>query len=239
MRVAAIVLAAAQAAAGTIDDGIPDSKYLKYAEGFSPYTARLEAGIGGGRVQMASAVLIADRWALTAAHVVHGTERVTVITGSTRHRIEEVLIHEDFDDTPGKFDIALLRSVDSFGLRSYPPLATRRHEVGGVVSIVGYGITGRLSGGHDLSDGRLRAGTNRIARYDGQMLVCDIRRGSSPLEICIAPGDSGGPVFCGGELVGVNSLTMRDKGPLKSREGEESGHTDVFGFLPWINEVMK
>jgi hypothetical protein len=240
MRVAAILLAASHAAAGTIDDGVPDAKYLEYARGFAPYTAKLEARIGEGRVQFASAVLISDRWAMTAAHVVDCVEGVTLISGSTRHRIDEVFVHDGFDEsTPGKFDIALLRSADSFGLSFYPPLATRSHDAGSVVSIAGHGITGLLSAGHDRSDGLLRAGTNRIARREGQMLVCDIRRGSSPMEICIAPGDSGGPVFCGGELVGINSLTMRAKGPLRSREGEESGHTDVFEFVPWINEVIQ
>lgn len=237
-----IVIAAAmasRAAAGTIDDGVPDAKYLAYAEGFRPYTVKLEARNKEGRLHVATSTLIADRWALTAAHVVHECTVVTLVSGTERFEIDEVVIHGDWEDKPGEFDIALLHSVRNFGLNSFPPLATRRHNVGDVVSIVGYGITGPLTRGHVVSDGRLRAGTNKIERNEAQMIVCHARRRSSPLEFCIAPGDSGGPLFCNGELAGVHSLTMKDKGPLASREGEESGHTSVFEFRSWINEVME
>lgn len=236
-----IVIAAAMAspaAAGTIDDGVPDARYLEYAEGFRPYTVKLEARNKEGRLHAATATLIADRWALTAAHVVHECTEVVLVSGTQRFEIDEVVIHGDWKDVPGEFDIAMLHSQKNFGLSFFPPLATRRHNIGEVVSVAGYGITGPLSRGHTVIDGRLRAGTNKIERHEAQMIVCHARRGTSPLELCIAPGDSGGPLFCGGELAGINSLTMRDKGPLKSREGEESGHTSVFEFVPWINEVM-
>lgn len=239
LRSAVIAVAvAARAAAGTIDDGVPDAKYLEYAEGFRPYTVRLEARNKEGRLHVATATLIADRWALTAAHVVHECTDVVLISGTERFEVDEVVIHDEWKDVAGEFDIAMLHSVRNFGLNSFPPLATRRHNVGDVVSVVGYGITGPLTRGHVVSDGRLRAGTQTIERYEGHMIVCHARRGTSPLELCIAPGDSGGPLFCDGELAGVHSLTMRDKGPLASREGEESGHTSVFEFVPWINGVM-
>jgi secreted trypsin-like serine protease len=54
----------------------------------------------------------------------------------------------------------------------------------------------------------------------------------------IAPGDSGGPLFIGRELAGINSFTMADRGPLNSREGEETGHTRVSLYLEWIAAVQ-
>ena len=236
-----LVIAAAmasRAAAGTIDDGVPDAKYLEYAEGFRPYTVKLEARNKEGRLHVATATLIADRWALTAAHVVHECTGVVLVGDTERFEIDEVVIHKDWEDKPGEHDIAMLHSARSFGASFFPPLATRRHVEGSMVSVAGYGITGPLTRGHVVSDGRLRGGTNRIERYEGHMVVCHAKRRSSPMEMCIAPGDSGGPLFCGGELAGVHSLTMKDKGPLASREGEESGHTSVFEFVPWIRGVM-
>jgi hypothetical protein len=232
---AAVVVACSHAAGGTVDDAFPDSTYLRYADGFASYTARLEAKDCNGKPHHATATLISDRWAITAAHVVDGCEGV-VVSGKF---IDKIVIHPDWRDRFGESDIALLHASEPFGRDFYPPLATRRHSPGSVVSIAGYGVTGPLSAGHSISDGRLRAGTNSIERYERHILICRLRRRSSPLEFGIAPGDSGGPVFCGGELVGVSSMTMADRGPLRSRDGEESGHTDVFEFREWIQEVIK
>jgi hypothetical protein len=41
-----------------------------------------------------------------------------------------------------------------------------------------------------------------------------------------------------GRLVGIASFTMNDKGPLRSKRGEEMGHTRVSLFREWIRKVM-
>lgn len=229
------IAACAALTAGTRDDAIPDTAYLNYAEGFAPYTKEIRVIEKGGALAISTAVVIGDRWALTAAHVVEAADTATV----GGNEVERVFIPEDFEAGRfGWFDIAVLKCRDDFGLDYYPPLSDGSEEVGDVVSIAGYGVTGRLSVGHDTLDGRLRAGTNRIERFEKTLLVCPAKRGHTPLPFCIAPGDSGGPVFVGAgreaRLCGIASFTMRDKGPLKSREGEEMGATRVAYFREWI-----
>lgn len=225
--------------AGTTDDAIPDSVYIMYAAGFAPYTRRIDVVETSGRKTNATCVCVGPRAALTAAHVVSDVASSSIAGNA----VTQVFVHEAFDDAkPGWFDIAVLRVRDDFGLPYYPPLSKGVEDEGDVVSLAGYGITGRLSAGYDLSDGKLRAGTNRIARFERTIFVCPAQRGVSPMPFCIAPGDSGGPVFVGSgtaaSLCGIASFTMKDKGPLNSREGEEMAATRVSYFVPWIEECL-
>lgn len=239
MKPLTILILAAPCLAGTTDDGISDTRYVEYGEGFAPYTKRLSVVEEGGRITSSTAVVIDAHHALTAAHVVEDFAAGSV----GGNPIEGVVLHEDFDsDGFGWFDIAVLRCRDDFALAYYPRLSDGGEREGDVVSIAGYGVHGRLSAGYSESDGRLRAGTNTIERFDRTMIVCVARRGSSPMELCISPGDSGGPLFVGSgpaaRLAGINSCTMRESGRLRSVEGEESGHTRVAYFKAWIDGVV-
>lgn len=241
MKTAIIAFAVASSClAGTTDDAIPDAAYLRYADGFRPYTLEVRVVEPSGQLAVSSAVAIGGRWALTAAHVVDDAATATVAGNPVRVSF----IHPEYRRNEfGRFDIAMLRLRDDLGLDYYPPLSTGQENVGDVVSLAGYGVTGRLSAGYDRTDGRLRAGTNRIVRFEKTLLVCPARRGGSPLPMCIAPGDSGGPVFVGAGrdavLAGIASFTMKDKGPLRSREGEEMGATRVSLCREWIDSVKE
>lgn len=232
-------IAAALVLAGTMDDAVDQKKYLNYASGFAPYTARLLVPCESKTCE-ASATLIDDHWAITAAHVVEGATTATLKVGGKSWPVDKIVTHPEFE--PGRLglhDVCLLHSEDSFDLDYYPELSTGGEKDGDIVSIAGYGVHGRMSVGHTEADGRLRAGTNKIDRIDDHLIICTASPGGSVLEYCIAPGDSGGPLFCRGRLAGVNCLTMATRGPLKSKTGEESGHVRVAEYVEWIKEVMR
>jgi hypothetical protein len=225
-------LAITLAALATTDDLVPDESFVRYASGFQNYTAKLKVPCEKKTCE-ATATLIADRWALTALHVVGDAESCTLTVGDKTWKVDRIVRH------PDKADVALLRSEESFGLDFYPPLSDGEEAEGDICSIAGYGVHGRMSEGHNQYDGRLRAGTNHVERFERDLIVCTASPGRSKYEVCIAPGDSGGPLFCKGKLCGINSITMAPKGPLKSRTGEESGHVRVSLYKAWIEETIK
>lgn len=245
VMMAFFVWAAVAAHGGTIDDGRPDSAYVEHGRRFSTHTAQMAAKRPDGLWQRASSVAVAPRWVLTAAHVVADTEAQRVNFDDGREAdIDLVVIHEDYEQ--GRFgwgDLAICRTDSDLGLPWYPQIASGE-EVGQMAQIAGYGVTGRMSVGHSHSDHKLRAGTNRIDREERGLLVCVGNRNGSPLEICIAPGDSGGPLWIGAgstaRLAGIHSMTMRDvgTGPLRSTYGEESCHTRLSLYREWILNVI-
>lgn len=237
-NLAIALIAASSALAGTTDERIPDSTYLTYAEGFRPFAQPLRVVEASGKRANSTAAVIGDHWAITAAHAVEDAATATVGT----NRVETIWTHREFVKREfGWHDIAILRCANDFGLKYYPPLAAGDEAEGDVVSVAGYGITGRLSRGYDRMDGNLRAGTARILRFERTIIVSNART-ATPMPLCISPGDSGGPWFAGAgrdaRLVGISSFTMRDKGPLRSQAGEEQGATRVSHFREWITEVM-
>ena len=244
MKPPAILLALAlEAAAGTTDDAIPDSQYLKYGQDFAKYTRKVEVVEPSGKLAVGTCVLIGPHWALTAAHVVDDAATASV----SGNPVRTIFVHPRFEEgVLGYYDIAVLYCAADFGLDGYPRYASQ-HDIGGrlgdVVTLAGYGATGRISTGYDRSDGLLRAGTQTIHRFERTIIVCLIQRGSSPMEFGIAPGDSGGPLYVGaGEnavLAGIHSFVMHEKGPVRSREGNETAHTRISMVSPWIDEVLE
>lgn len=239
--VAAFLLGIPAAMAGTTDDGVPDARYIEYAKTFAPYTAKISGKGEDGRIASATATLLNPHWAITAAHVVSGNTGVTITSGTLARAASRVVVHPEWDeDTHGMHDLALVRCDQPHALDYYPPLSTGEEKVGQVVSIVGYGLHGKLTQGHTDHDGKLRAGTQTIERFERSIIVCHAQCGTSTLEFCISPGDSGGPLFAGGKLAGINSFTMATKGvSLKSRQGEETAHTRVSLYREWIASVME
>lgn len=237
---AAFLLGVPAAMAGTTDDAVPDARYIEYARAFAPYTSKFQGRDADGKFSEATATLLDPHWAITAAHVVHEVGGITLTSGTAERAVDRVVVHPDWsDEHHGWNDLALLHCDEPAGLGYYPSLSDGEEKPGQVVSIVGYGLHGKLTQGHSMYDGKLRAGTQTIERFDRTVIICHAKCGTSTLEFCISPGDSGGPLFANGKLAGVNSFTMAAKGPLKSKAGEETAHTRVSLYREWINQVME
>ena len=234
------ILMASSAVAGTTDDSVDDAKFVEYAKGFAPYTARVR-GVGSDeKVFEATGTIIGGEWVVTAAHVIAGARGVTVEAGGKKSESQKIFVHGEWrHEEHGWHDIALAKLSTPIDLDFYPAVSSGEERIGQAVSIAGYGIHGKLSKGHSQWDGKLRAGTQTIERFERTVIVCSAAHGSSPLEFCISPGDSGGPLFAGGKLAGINSFTMAAKGPLKSKAGEETAHTRVSLYADWIRETME
>ena len=233
--------------AGTTDDRHDDAAYIQYGKGFAPYTARVHSCPGDDPWE-GTATAIADRWLLTAAHVVGDSENAIARLGDRAVDVEKIIRHPDYRiGKTGVNDLALLRTAQPLGLDFYPPLSDGGEKKGDVCSIAGYGCHGFMKDGHTKYDRRLRAGTNHIESFDAatQNIHCTASPGASPLEIFIAPGDSGGPLFCRGRLAGVHSLTYAERPksqagqPPRSQTGEVSVHSRVSVYRQWIEEVTK
>jgi hypothetical protein len=150
--------------------------------------------------------------------------------------------HEEFgeDTEPGVHDIALCYSAQDFGLTFYPELHSEFDERGQICSISGYGITGTFETGFKVSDAKRRAGSNKIERYEKSVLICTPSSSNrTSLEFLIAPGDSGGGLFIGNKLAGINSFISCDQGKIpNSAYGTESGHTRISLYYDWINKQI-
>lgn len=236
-------LSSVVASGGTIEDSIPDSRYREYGKTFAPHTCRIRGVEVSGRPAHASCVLISPHWALTAAHVVADMTSCEILAGDGGHLVNRIFVHPEWQHDFGWHDIALVHTAQPFSVQRYPTLSDATESLGTVVTAAGYGMSGRLSTGLQSGSDGLRAGTQRLHGFERAVWVCKIERGTTPLPICIAPGDSGGGLWGRASdgstrLIGINSCVSRYGGG-RSRfvAGEESCHTRVSLYLDWIASI--
>ena len=236
--------------AGTTDPNTPDSKYVEFGKQF-PGVVRVHAKMKCDKPECqqkehtysASAVVIRPHWILTAAHVLKDTHGQTVVKDDgTEYPLQHAIVHGEYsDDNMGYHDLALAYSPKDFAMEFYTPLYTETDELGKAITIAGYGIHGTFKTGALESDGRRRAGHNVIESIERAVLVCTPSSGMKrlPLEFMIAPGDSGGGMFIGNKLAGINSFLMAaDKNP-NGTYGDESAFTRVSLYADWINNQIE
>lgn len=236
--------------AGTRDPNTPDEKYVEFGKSF-PMVQRFRALVWiknketGDQVltfQYGSAVIIKPNWVLTAAHLTKDASHHAVLIGDKEYKLPHVVCPDEYDeDRIGFHDIALGYSPDDFKLEFYPGLYRKADELGKAVTFAGYGITGTFHTGATVSDNKKRAGHNKLDSEFASVMVCSPSRGSGrfPLEFMIAPGDSGGGMFIGNELAGINSFLLSEDKKPDGTYTDESAFTRVSMYADWVDEQIK
>ena len=230
---------------GTIDPSVSDDKYIAYGDQHEcvvPIFGKCGCSEAEkGHSFAASAVVISKRWVVTAAHVVNGTSNVKVRVRGREHAMKRVLINKHFrEDKVGLYDIAMCESEDDMDLDFYPELYVGKDEKGKVASICGYGMTGTFGTGAKSSDKKKRAGSNMVDECHRHVIACSISPANkTEMEFLIASGDSGGGLFIDQKLAGINSFVAAVDGSPNSDYGDESNHTRVSLFVPWIKANMR
>lgn len=244
-----LVLWCSSATGGTRDPNTPDAKYLEFGKQF-PYVVRIcthtdgvdEKGEKYTEHACASAVVIRPHWVITAGHVLHGADRATVRTDDdTKFPLVKLIQHRDYKpERVGWNDIALGRTEKPIELEFYPKLYTKPDELGKAATIAGWGLTGTFHTGAKTHDDKRRAGHNKIDGTSDAILLCSPSRGKDrfPLEFMIAPGDSGGGMFIGNELAGINSFLMATDKKPDGTYGDETAFTRVSLYADWVEEQI-
>lgn len=240
IRYVVILFCASRALAGTTDPNTPDSKYVEFGREF-PGVVQIRNIVDCKRCakkhpQLASAVLIHKHWALTAAHVVDSADEHVILIADKEYPLPYVVKHKDYtDENIGFHDIALVYSPQEFKTKHYP-LYRQTDEVGKAVTIAGWGAFGTFSAGAKEIDNQRRGGHNRLDGSEKAILICSPSVANRfPLEFGIAPGDSGGGMFIGDELAGINSFLMaEDKNP-NGTYGDQSAFTRVSLYADWVD----
>jgi hypothetical protein len=250
LRYIVLILAGCSSAlAGTRDPNTPDEKYVEFGKQF-PNVVRIRAlttfkdkktGVEITAHQYGSAVLIRPNWAITAAHVLYETDKPEIlIEGKKNHELSYVVLHPEFqDDNFGYSDLALCYSPNDFAAEFYPELYRDTDELDKAVTIAGYGFAGTFHTGAQHSDNKRRGGHNKVEALERGVLVCRPNtQNRYPLEFLITPGDSGGGMFIGNKLAGINSFLMAvDKKP-DGTYGDEAAHTRISLYADWIESQI-
>jgi hypothetical protein len=204
--------------------------------------------VESSRGELCSGVVIAPDLVLTAAHCVleRATYRITAVDRSFRPRVIPAVaaaMHPAFvagttPRTQPGVDLAILKLAQPLG-RDFSPIDPRgagRVGKGQPVALAGFGIVGEGQKGtaRVLREARLvNLGTLQVANR--VMVVADGQRGAQVTGAGACRGDSGGPIFAGGQLVGIVSWSS---GAVLSRNGSACGGltavTPVAEHSGWI-----
>lgn len=236
---------------GTIDPGTPDAKYVEFGAKF-PFVVRLRAEAqkipenlvvppGKRVIQWGSAVIIRPHWIITAAHVVIDADNHVAVHNKKEFALPTIIMHPEFDaEKMGYFDLALGYSQQDFDLEFYCPLYTKQDEINRAVTIAGYGITGTFTTGGVNTDNFRRAGHSQVTAVEHNVLICRPKRPRKfPLEFLITPGDSGGGLFIGNSLAGINSFLLAADGKPDGTYTDEGAHTRISLYADWINQTIE
>ncbi|MCK8521800.1 trypsin-like serine protease [Aquimarina sp. D1M17] len=226
-----------------------EAEFLKLAERFEKYICHLNLPDCEGTI-------IADQWAITAAHCAievvdkfKNGKKHFVIINDIEIEVDKVIMHpswmvrQNSDDN----DIALihLKSKPIGALKAKLYMDT--DEVDKLIYMIGRGHKGNGLIGVNGNDGKQRGATNRIERTTQKWLYWTFDHPNTKTKYLTeyegisGPGDSGGPAFILKNdivyLAGISS-GQDQKGGDEGLYGVEEYYTRVSHYIKWIHEEM-
>ncbi|XP_047526059.1 chymotrypsin-2-like [Pieris napi] len=223
---------------------VPDTKIIGGSEapdGSIPYQASLRNGIH----HFCGATVIGKRWVITAAHcaiefpadvirVVIGTN--SLVTGGDKYSVENVFIHEEFDQSTILNDISLIKVNEDirFSERVKPiEIADGPCSLGANVLLTGWG---RTTSGDDPIPATLQMVNQTVMIIKTcQYMLMNVNV-ITEKQLCTftstakgaCQGDSGGPLVLDNKLVGIVSWGV------DCDLYYPDVNTDVWSYVSWI-----
>ena len=233
-----------------------EAEFFKIAERFEKYMCHLNLPDCEGTI-------IADQWAITAAHCAVGIaqkfnegRKHYVIVNDVEIEVDKVIMPSEWSEDQLEntvADIGLMSDLALVHLKTKPDGALQaklyedEDEVDKLIYMVGRGAQGDgLKGivGYDLKQ---RGATNRIETATAKWLTWTFDHPDTKTKYLTeyegisGPGDSGGPAFIVKDdieyIAGISSFQDTMDGP-EGLYGVVENYTRVSQFIEWINEEM-
>ncbi|WP_299335948.1 trypsin-like serine protease [uncultured Psychroserpens sp.] len=230
-----------------------DAEFIELAKRFEKYICHLNLPDCEGTI-------IADEWAITAAHCAVGIAekfeaglKHFVIINDTEIEVDKVIMYKEWENTEEYTSMEPLNDIALVHLKTKPigalqaKLYMKNDEVDKLIYMVGRGDKGDGLIGINGNDGKQRGATNRIEKATERWLRWTFDHPDTKTKYLTehegisGPGDSGGPAFIVKDdivyLAGISSWQDTKDGP-EGLYGVVENYTRVSQFIKWINDEM-
>lgn len=230
-----------------------EAEFIKLAKQFEKYMCHLNLPDCEGTI-------IADQWAITAAHCAvlikdkfEAGLKHFVIINDTEIEVDKVIMYKEWENTEQYTSMEPLNDIALVHLKTKPKdalqakLYMENDEVDKLIYMVGRGDKGDGLIGIYGNDGKQRGATNRIETATERWLTWTFDHPDTKtkylteFEGISGPGDSGGPAFIVKDeavyLAGISSWQDTKDGP-EGLYGVVENYTRVSQYIKWINDEM-